>query len=146
MALRDRALERSPIKAPAMNISLGTIGVLSLGTVLSTWKEAFEFVFGDATTPNIRAAVLIATIAGIAVVASVDMLARALSVRIDHSNVLTFAKGWPSTLVKAGPDEDGFAIVAVRAGDSGAEYLLVKDGEGPQWHREDTVKPGSTPA
>ena len=143
MALKDRAIERSPIKAPAMNISLGTIGVLSLGTVLTAWKQGFEFLF-DTSTPGVRAAVLIATIAAIAVVASVDMLARALAVRIDHSSVLTLGRGWPGTVVKPGPDEDGYSIVALRAGAGGTEYLLVKDGEGPQWRTEDQVKVNGT--
>lgn len=137
--LRDRAIAESPIKAPAMNITLGSVGVLSLGTALTAWDEAFRFIFGDQSTPTIRAAVLIATLAGIAIVVSADMLSRAMAVRVTDRQVVPAGRGWSASVARTGTDEAGFAVAALRAGTDGVEYLLVKDGTAPAWFSEASV-------
>ena len=140
-ALSQRQVAQSPIKAPAMNITLGTAGVLSLGAVLTAWKDAFEYIFGANVSNGVRAAVLIAVIAAVVVIAAVDMLARAIATRRDPHHVLTLGEGWTASVQKEGADETGFTVAAARVGDapSEAEYLLLKDGKAPTWHRATTV-------
>jgi hypothetical protein len=146
-ALRYRAIERSPVKAPAFNVTLGTVGVLSLGTVLVVWREGFEYLFfgQEGVSPAVRASVLIATIAAIVVVVSVDMLARAIAVRGEVQHVVAMPRGWTASVVKDGAVEAGYLVAAVRAGDNGSEVLLVRDGEAPTWHsRAALVAPNSS--
>jgi hypothetical protein len=105
--LRNRAVDVSPVKAPAMNITLGSAGVLSLAAVLTVWKDAFEFLFGTAARDGIRAAILIATIAAIVLVASADMFARAIAARQDPWHIVPWAKGWTATIIQAGRGRNG---------------------------------------
>ncbi len=136
-ALSDRKIERSPIKAPAMNITLGTAGALSLGATLTVWKDAFEFLFGDNAPYGTRAAVLIATIAAIVLLAAADMLARAIATRRDVRHVMAMGQGWTASIHKPEADESGFTVAAVRASDAASsdpEYLLIKAGTAPAWH------------
>ena len=137
--LRDRAIGVSPIKAPAMNITLGSVGVLSLSTALTAWDEGFRFIFGDQSAPGIRATVLVATLAGIAVVVSVDMLSRALAVRGDDRQVVPAGRGWTASVKRDGTAPEEFQVAALRSGSDGVEYLLLKSGEVPAWFSESSV-------
>jgi hypothetical protein len=139
--LARRAIAVSPIKAPAMNITLGSIGVLSLATVLTVWKEAFEYLFGNAAL-GIRRDVLIATMAAIVTIAAVDMLARAIASRNDNEHVVPWGGGWTASIAQAGLDKQGYVVAGLRARASAPEsieYLLVKDGEAPLWHSAASV-------
>jgi hypothetical protein len=138
MGLKNRAVQIAPIKAPAMNITLGTAGVLSLAAVLTTWKKSFEFIFGDsgAVPASVREGVLIATIVAIVFVAAADMVARAIAARQDATHVMPWTKGWSATWTKPEPREGGFIVAAMRVKASNPdkiEYLLVKEGAGPAW-------------
>lgn len=140
--LAKRAIGVSPIKAPAMNITLGSVGVLALGTALTTWQQAFESVFGD-TSDGIRRDVMIATIAAIVVIAATDMFARAIASRGDHKFVVPWGKGWTASVANSGLDDAGYLVAGVRARSSAPEdmeYLLVKADEAPKWHRSANVK------
>src|SRR3712207_3426268 len=68
--LANRGGPAAPIKAPAMNITLGTAGTLGLGAVLTAWHNGFEFIFGKNAPNDVRKDVLIATIFAIVIVAS----------------------------------------------------------------------------
>jgi hypothetical protein len=138
MALKNRAIDRAAIKAPALNISLGSIGVLSLATALTAWKNGFEFLF-ERSTPGVRAAVLIATLGVIAIIVAADMLARAIATRKDSMHVVPMGKGWTASIVQAGADDPGYTVAAVRAGATGTECLLVKAGQAPTWHASDKI-------
>lgn len=136
--LANRAVKRSPIKAPAMNITLGTGGVLSLGAALTTWKESFEFLFEVPPTDAIRAQVLIATIAAIVVVAAADMFSRAISARQDPHHVLPWGAGWTAAISQPEADDPGYIVAGMRTRASqpdAVEYLLVKAGSAPVWKR-----------
>lgn len=140
---RNRAVDVSPVKAPAMNITLGTAGTLSLAAVLTTWKNAFEFLFGTGAGDGTRAAVLIATIAAIVLIASADMFARAIAARQDARHIVPWAKGWTATIVKPGEDQSGYLVAAMRVRASSPddiEYLLVKEGESNSWERAEIVR------
>jgi hypothetical protein len=141
--LRNRAVDVSPVKAPAMNITLGSAGVLSLAAVLTVWKDAFEFLFGADARPGIRAAILIATIAAIVLIASSDMFARAIATRQDPWHVVPWAKGWTATIIGPGEDETGFIVAGMRVRASSpedVEYLLAKEGEATRWEGAEVVR------
>ncbi len=143
-SLRNRAVQVSPIKAPAMNITLGTAGVLSLAAVLTAWKKGFEFIFGDSgDVPfGVREGVLIATIAAIVVVAAADMLARAIAARRDTTHVVPWSKGWKATWTKPEPSEGDFIVAGMRVAASNpdkVEYLLVKEDQAPSWRVAEEV-------
>lgn len=130
--LARRAEDTAQIKAPAMNITLGSIGFLSLAAALTTWQNAFEFLFGKDASDNVRAAVLIATIAAVVIVAAADMLSRALAARGENRYIAPWAKGWTARLITGGEDEPGFVVAGMRVSASNPdkiEYLVVKDGE-----------------
>jgi hypothetical protein len=142
-ALRNRAADVSPVKAPAMNITLGSAGVLSLAAVLTTWKDAFDFLFGADARDGIRAAILIATIGAIVLIASADMFARSIAARQDPWHVVPWAKGWTATIVRPGEDETGWLVAGMRVRSSSpedVEYLLVKEGEANSWERAEVVR------
>jgi hypothetical protein len=146
--LARRAIAVAPIKAPAMNITLGSIGTLALGTALTVWNDGFEYVFGDASDA-IRRDVLIATIAAIVVIASVDMLARAIATRHDGHLIVPWGKGWTASVVQPGLDKSGYMVAGLRARDGSSgdvEYLLAKAGETPSWHRAEDVQLTTPPS
>jgi hypothetical protein len=143
-ALSERAAQTSLIKAPAMNITLGSAGVLSLAAVLTAWKEAFDFIFGadKPVSDTIRKDLLIATIAAIVVVAAADMIARAVAARGDPTHIMPWAKGWKATWTGAEPHESGYLLAGMRVRASNpdeVEYLLVNGDKGPAWHRASDV-------
>jgi hypothetical protein len=137
-ALSERAAESGVIKAPAMNITLGSAGVLSLAAVLTAWKEGFDFIFGSdkPVSDTIRKDVLIATIAAIVAVAAADMIARAIAARSDPTHIVPWAQGWTATWTAPNPDKNDYLVAGMRVRASNpneVEYLLIKEGEGPDW-------------
>lgn len=126
-----------------MNITLGSAGVLSLAAVLTTWKNAFEFLFDEGASNSVRAAVLIATIAAIVLVVSADMFSRSIAVRQDPTHIVPWARGWTATVFSPGEDKAGYIVAGMRARASSpedVEYLLVKEGEAPAWERSTEVR------
>jgi uncharacterized membrane protein YeaQ/YmgE (transglycosylase-associated protein family) len=142
--LSDRAAETGHIKAPAMNITLGTAGALSLAAVLTAWNEAFDFIFGEGEKVpfNVREGVLIATIGAIVLVAAADMLARAIAARGDPTHVVPWGAGWKGTWTQPEPSEGGYLVAGmrIRASDPNeVEYLLVKEDKAPAWRQAKQV-------
>lgn len=129
-----------------MNITLGTAGVLSLSAVLTAWKNAFEFIFGDDVSNAVREHVLIATVAAIVFVAAADMLARAIAARQDPQHVMPWGNGWTASISQDGADDFDYIVAGMRttAGHPDlVDYLLVKAGSAPLWKRaaDLTLKP-----
>ena len=138
--LRERAIDVSPVKAPAMNITLGSTGVLALAAVLTTWKEAFDYLFGTEASDGIRATILVAAIV---VVVAADMFSRSIAARQDETHVVPWAKGWKATVIGTGEDKTDFLAAGMRVRASSpedVEYLLVKTGEAPAWERAESVR------
>jgi len=150
--MRERAVTPSaaapsapaaPIKAPAMNITLGSVGTISLAAVLTTWDQAFKFLFGTDPAPEIRERIFIVTLAAVVIIVVADMLARAIASRGERSGAVPMADGWKAILVTEGEDEGGFVAVASRdngANLGGVDVLLWKEGKGATWHRSETVR------
>ncbi|HYM54249.1 MAG TPA: hypothetical protein VES97_02720 [Solirubrobacteraceae bacterium] len=127
-----------------MNITLGSAGVLSLAAVLTAWKEAFDFIFGEeAKVPySVREGLLIATIGAIVLVAAADMLARAIAARGDPTHVVPWGEGWKATWTKPEPHDGDYLVAGMRVRASNpneVEYLLVKEGEAPAWRQAKQV-------
>ncbi len=142
--LNQRAADTGHIKAPALNITLGTAGTLSLAAVLTAWKEAFDFIFGDEKPVpyGVREGVLIATIGAVVLVAAADMLARAIAARGDPTHIVPWAKDWKATWTLPDPDEGSYSVAGMRVRTSNpdeVEYLLIKEGKAPAWHRAEEV-------
>jgi hypothetical protein len=142
--LSNRAAETGHIKAPAMNITLGSAGVLSLAAALTAWNEAFDFIFGEeAKVPfTVREGVLIATIGAIVLVAAADMLARAIAARGDPTHVVPWGRGWKATWTQPEPSEGGFLVAGMRVRASNpneVEYLLIRDDQAPAWRQAKQV-------
>jgi hypothetical protein len=142
-ALANRAADIAVIKAPVLNVSLGSLGVISLGAVLTWWKSAFEFLFGASASTGVRETVLVASIAAFVVVVAADMIARAIATHYDVTHVVPWGKGWEASWIKPGADEDGFIVAGMRVSASNpdaVEYLLVKSGDASVWRAAKEVK------
>ena len=149
--MRERAVAPSraapnapvaPIKAPAMNITLGSVGTISLAAVLTAWKGAIDYLFGTTLDPQTRARLLMVTVLAIVVVVSVDMLARAIASRGQRSEAAPVADGWSASVSGPGLDAKAFTVVAVRSNPAsvgGMDLLLWKAGAGSAWHRSEDV-------
>jgi hypothetical protein len=138
---KDRAKQGSPIKAPALNITLFSGVTLSLGAVLTRWQGLFEELFGykQAENPGAAAAIFASLVLAIGLIVAGDLLARGIaSSRV--GDTATVPMGWSATLVTTGADETGYSVAAVRATAGGAEYLVVRSEREPIW----TI-PGDSP-
>jgi hypothetical protein len=142
--LEERASGTAQIKAPSMNITLGSATVLSLAAALTAWKESFDFIFGEEEKVpfGVREGVLIATIAAVVLIVAADMLARAIAARGDATHIVPWGKDWKATRTNGGAQENGFLVAGMRVGTANpdaVEYLLVKEGESPSWRRASEV-------
>lgn len=136
---KNRAKE-SPIKAPALNITLFSGATLSVGAIITFWQEAFSGLFGyePAANPGAAAAIFASLVVAIGLIVAADLVARGVaSSRVSDS--ASTPKGWKATLVKSGADDTGYTVAAARVASAGIEFLVVKDGESPSWRTAGTA-------
>lgn len=132
---KNRAKD-GPIKSPALNITLFSGATLSIGALITRWQGLFEQLFGyqPEDNPGAAAAIFASLVVAIGLIVAGDLLARGLaSSRVGDTAVIP--TGLTATLVKAGADEAGYAVVGARATGAGTEFLVVKQGEAPTWRR-----------
>jgi hypothetical protein len=134
-AIRNRA-KGGPIKWPALNLTLYSGAVLSLGAILTLWHDAFESLFGykPEENPGPAAAIFISLVLAVALIYAADLLTRGIA-SSNPGQVAPLPKGWQATVIKDGQDETGYSAGAVRVAAGGLQVLLVKPDQPAEWHQ-----------
>lgn len=133
-AIRNRA-KGGPIKWPALNLTLYSGAVLSVGAILSFWHEAFEALFGykPEENPGPAAAIFVSLVLAVALIYAADLLTRGIA-SSNPGQAAPLPKGWQATVVKDGQDEAGYSAGAVRVAAGGLQVLIVKGDQPAEWH------------
>lgn len=135
------ALDLSPIrdenadvvKAGAFRLTLGT----QLGAAIAALVTAINPIFGDTFRPGLKTAIIIASIAALAVIGAADVIARAWATCCSQPRMALAPKGVDVRYIPLSAEEEqGWTVVALRPKPddrSSTEFLIVKHGHGPAW-------------
>jgi short subunit fatty acids transporter len=131
------------IKTRTLNVTRGSSAAAALTAAAVVFNDIFKQVFGDGLEgfelAKIKATILVAVIAAIALIVVADVFARAIAERTTAVNERDLIAAAPSGLratKTAGPDAPGFLVAAVRykpATPDEVDYLLAKADTAPEW-------------
>jgi hypothetical protein len=129
----------APIKAPALNVTLFSGAVLSLGTIVTYWTDFFDQLFGYSPkeNPGPAAAIFAALVLAMGFIVAADLIARGVA-SSRTSDTTAMPHGWTAALVQTGADLEDCAVAAVRVTSAGPEYFIV-NGEERSWRTPGTT-------
>ena len=128
--VKNRA-KNGPIKMGALNATLLTGTVISIGSILTYWTDFYEKIFGykPEENPGAAAAIFAALAIAFGLIIGADLLARGIG-SSRTSDTGPMPDGWTAVVVTSGEDEGGYAAVAIRITAGGPEYYVVKEKAG----------------
>jgi hypothetical protein len=143
-SITNRAADTAAIKAPALNLTLGTGFLTFLTSAAVIFNKTFKSIFGfePGKYPTITKALLISVVAAFAAIAVADIIGRAIaSGPRDITHLAPAPKDWKAAIVQPGADDTGYLVAGIRFSTTDRlEYLLVKAGQAPIWKTQDEVK------
>jgi hypothetical protein len=134
-ALSDRARDTAVIRAPITNLTIGASVTAFVASALVLWDDAYEKFFGfkPEQHPGVARAVIIAIIAAVTLMWIADVLAPRDRIRADGFALCTGAGRLDCRHRPSRPRQEGLHRRRDPVTQGGAEFLLVKDGDAPEW-------------
>lgn len=121
------------VEAGAFRLTLGT----QVGAAIAALVVSLDPIFGDAFLSGQKTAIIIAAIAAFAVVTATDILARSWTSCCSRPQMALAPRGVDvRNTPRPAAEEPGWTVVAVRAKSAdpaSTEFLIVKQGEQPEW-------------
>ena len=139
--IRDES--KDVIEAGALRVTTASGFGAGVVVLVTTINPVFEAIFGEQqVTPGVKAAIVIAAIVSWAFIAAVDIAARSYATSqqrlatATHAPQIAAAPAGMTVKKTRGTDVPGFFVAAIRydrAKPGSADFLLVKQGEAPEW-------------